>query len=111
MTLSSKHWTLVSVVSAALLLDLAIFGGSYRALGVLFLLVGLWLRFKREPEQMEIRPAVRVIGWIFVCLAAVAIVASALAIASHKIVMTTPWPNSEGHYSEPLPRWAVEWFG
>ncbi len=82
MTLSSKHWTLVSVVSAALLLALAIFGGSYRALGVLFLPLGLWFSLRREPEQAEIRPAIRVLGWIFIGVAAAAIVASVIAISA-----------------------------
>jgi hypothetical protein len=86
MTLSNKHWILVSVVSAALLLALAMFGSSYRALGLLFLPVGLWFSLKREPEQVEIRPAIRMLGWVLVGLAAVAIVASAIAIAiaSHR---------------------------
>ena len=72
----------MSVVSAALLLALAIFGGGYRSLGTLFLPVGLWFSLRREPEQREIRPAIRVLGWMFVGAAAVAIVASVIAIAS-----------------------------
>ena len=82
MTLTNKQWTWVSVVSAALLLALAIFGGGYRSLGTLFLPVGLWFSLRREPEQREIRPAIRVLGWMFVGVAAVAIVASVIAIAS-----------------------------
>ena len=82
MTTTSKHWILVSVVSAALLLALAIFGGGYRALGTLFLPVGLWFSLRREPEQREIRPAIRVLGWIFVGVAALAIVASVIAITA-----------------------------
>jgi hypothetical protein len=82
MTLSSKQWTLVSVVSAALLLALAMFGGSYRALGVLFLPVGLWFSLRHEPEQREVRPAIRVLGWIFIGVAAAAIVASVIAISA-----------------------------
>ncbi|PYK62388.1 MAG: hypothetical protein DME21_06580 [Verrucomicrobia bacterium] len=82
MTLTNKQWTWVSVVSAALLLALAIFGGGYRSLGILFLPVGLWFSLRRQPEQREIRPAIRVLGWMFVGVAAVAIVASVIAIAS-----------------------------
>ena len=84
MTMTSKHWSLVSVVSAALLLALAIFGGGYRAIGILFLPVGLWFSLRHEPEQREIRPVIRVLGWIFICVATVAVVASVVTIASHK---------------------------
>jgi len=84
MTMTTKHWILVSVVSAALLLALAIFGGGYRALGTLFLPVGLWFSLRHEPEQREIRPAIRVLGWIFVGMATVAVVVSVVAIASHR---------------------------
>jgi hypothetical protein len=82
MTMTSKHWTLVSVVSAALLLALALFGGGYRALGILFLPVGLWFNLRHEPEQRETRPAIRVLGWIFVGVATVAVVASVITIAA-----------------------------
>ena len=84
MTLSSRQWTLVSVVSAALLFALAIFGEGYRALGTLFLPVGLCFSLRREPEQAEIRPAVRVFGWIFIGVAAFAIVASVIAVSAGK---------------------------
>ena len=82
MTLTNKQWTWVSVVAAALLLALAIFGGGYRSLGTLFLPIGLWFSLRREPEQREIRPAIRVLGWIFVGVAVVAIVASVIAITA-----------------------------
>jgi hypothetical protein len=84
MTLTNRHWTLVSVVSAALLLALAIFGGGYRALGALFLPVGLWFSLKHEPEQRGIHSAIRVLGWICVGVAIVAVVASVFSIASHR---------------------------
>ena len=82
MTLTNKQWNLVSVVAIALLLTLAIFGGGYRALGTLLAPVGLWLSLKREPEQREIRPAIRVLGWIFVAVAVVAIVRAVIAITT-----------------------------
>lgn len=82
MTLTNKQWTLLSVVSAALLLALALFGGGYRAFGTLFLPVGFWISLRREPEQMKVRPAIQVLGWIFVGVAAVAIVAAVIAIAA-----------------------------
>jgi hypothetical protein len=55
MTVTSKLWTVLSVVSTALLIGLAIFGGGYRALGALVLPLGLWFSLRREPEQKEIR--------------------------------------------------------
>jgi hypothetical protein len=61
---------------------LALFGGGYRALGILFLPVGLWISLRREPEQMKVRPAIQVLGWIFVGVAAIAIVAAVIAIAA-----------------------------
>jgi hypothetical protein len=84
MTMTSKHWTLVSVVSAALLIALVIFGGGYRALGTLFLPLGLWFSLRHEPEQMQIRPAIRVLGWLFVAVAAIAIVGSVVAITRNR---------------------------
>jgi hypothetical protein len=80
MTLTNKQWTLVSIVSAALLLALAIFGGGYRALGILFLPLGFWFSLRHEPEQKQVRQAIRVLGWIFVCVAAVAVIASVVTI-------------------------------
>ncbi len=84
MTWTSKQWALVSVASAALLIALAIFGGGYRTLGTLFLPLGLWFSVRREPEQMQIRPAIRVLGWILIGMAAAAIVASVIAIGTGK---------------------------
>jgi hypothetical protein len=75
---------LVSVISAALLVALAMFGGSYRALGILFLPLGLWFGIKGEQKQTEIRPAIQVLGWIFVGLAAVAVLASLVAIPAEQ---------------------------
>ena len=84
MTLTSKHWLLMSLASAALLIALAVFGGGYRALGTLFLSLGLWFGLRREPEESQTRPAIRLVGWIFVAVAAAAILASAFAIAGGK---------------------------
>ena len=72
----------MSLVSVALLLALAIFGGGYRSLGTLFLPLGLWIGLKHEPEQRQIRPAIRMLGWIFVGVAAIAIIVSVIAIAA-----------------------------
>lgn len=84
MTMTIKHWTLASIIAAALVLALMILGGGYRALGLLLLPVGLWLGLKREPEQAEIRPATRLLGWLFVGLAALAVIAAALAIGASR---------------------------
>ena len=80
--MTHKQWTLASLGLAALLIALAVFGGSYRAGGILLLPLGLWLSLKREPEQKQIRPAIRVLGWVFVGLAIVALVASLIAITT-----------------------------
>jgi hypothetical protein len=64
MTMTNKQWAFVSIVLVAVLIALVIFGGGYRAVGALFLLLGLWLSLRREPEQMRIRPAIRVLGWL-----------------------------------------------
>ena len=74
----------MSVVSAALLIALAIFGGGYRAVGVLFLPLGLWLSLRREPEQREIRPAIRALGWIFIAIAIGAVIGSVIAITASR---------------------------
>jgi len=84
MTLTSKQWTVVSVISAALLFTLMVLGGGYRALGMLFLPVGFWLSLRHEPEQRQVRPAIKVLGWIFVCVAAFALIASVLVILAGK---------------------------
>ena len=35
-----------------------------------------------EPEERQVRPAIRVVGWVFVCIAAVTVVASVIVILS-----------------------------
>lgn len=82
MTMTSKRWALVSLVLAALFLALAVFGGGYRSLGTLFGPVGLWLGLRHEPEQKEVRPAIRLLGWLFVGVAIAAIVASVIGITA-----------------------------
>jgi len=82
--MTNKHWTLVSVVSAALLLALAIFGGGYLALGTLLLPVCLWLSLRHAPEQRETRPAIRFLGWIFVGVAIITVLTSVIVVASRR---------------------------
>jgi apolipoprotein N-acyltransferase len=84
MKLTNRQWTLLSAVAAALLLVLAIFGGDYRSLGIIFMPLCLWVSLKREPKQTGIRPGFRVLGWIFVALAAAAVVGSIIAISAGK---------------------------
>ena len=84
MTLTIRQWTVLSVGSAALLIGLAWFGGGYRSLGVLFLPLGLWLELIKAPDQRQIRPAIRVLGYVFVGVAVVAIMASVFAIAARR---------------------------
>lgn len=78
----SKLSIWLSVIFATLLLALGIFGRSYRPLLCLFLPLGLWFSLKHEPEQRKARPAIRVLGWIFVGIAAVAFIAPVIAIAA-----------------------------
>lgn len=80
MTLTNKQWILVSIVSATLLIALAIFGGGYRAFGVIFLPVGFWFGLRHEPEQKQVRPAIRALGWVFVCVAAAAVIGAVISI-------------------------------
>ena len=86
--MTNNQWTFVNLTLTALLtaflIALVIFGGRYCAVGALFLPLGLWLSLRREPEQMRIRPTIRVLGWVFVTLAVVALVASVIALTAGK---------------------------
>jgi hypothetical protein len=80
MTLSNKQWTLLSTVSVGLAVALAIFGGRYRALCALVLPLCFWLSLRHEPEQKQVRPAIRVLGWIFVCIATFAVIGAVISL-------------------------------
>ena len=80
MTLTNKQWTLLSIASVAVAAAIAIFGGHYRALCSLILPLCVWLSLKHEPEQMKVRPLIRVFGWIFVCLAVFAVIGAVISI-------------------------------
>jgi len=80
MTRRNKRWIFTSLFLPVLLIALTSFGGAYRAVGILFLPVCFWLSLRNEPEQRQIRPWIRVLGWVFVSVAAVAVVASVIAI-------------------------------
>ena len=82
MTLTNKQWTFASLVLIAVLIALARFGAGYRAVGVLFGPLGLWLTLKREPKEGKIRPGIKVLGWLFVGFAVVALVGSVIAITA-----------------------------
>ena len=83
MTLTNKQSNLVILVVLALLLALVIFGGGYYpALGALLGPVGFWFRLRREPEQARIRPGIRLLGWIFVAVAVVAIVGAVIEFST-----------------------------
>ena len=82
MTITNKQRTLISWAIVAVMVGILIFGRGFRAFGIFFIPLGLWLNLKREPEQMQVRPAIRVLGWIFVAAAFVALVAVGIAIAS-----------------------------
>ena len=82
MSMTNKQWAFLGLGVAVLLAALVIFGGRYRAIGILFLPLGLWLSLRREPEQTQIRPGIKVLGWVFVGLAIVALIASVVAITA-----------------------------
>lgn len=80
MSMTNKQWKFATTILIVLLSVLAIFGGRYRVFGVLFAPLGFWLSLRREPEQRQIRPAIRVLGWLLVAFAFVALVGSLTAI-------------------------------
>jgi len=80
MTLSNKQWTLLSIASVGLAVALAIFGGRYRALCVLVLPLCFWLSLRHEAEQKQVRPAIRVLGWVFVSIAVLAVIGAVISI-------------------------------
>ena len=80
MTFTNKQRNLVSAATVLLLLALVIFGDGYRAVGTLFIPVGLWFSLKHEPDQTNVRPAIRVVGWIFLAVGIIAIAGAVLAI-------------------------------
>ena len=80
MTLTNKQWTMLSVVTAALILALAIFGGTYRAVGGVVLLFG-FMSLKHRSEERKVSPIFHVIGWIIVAVVALATIGSIFAIA------------------------------
>lgn len=82
MTMTNKRWIFASLFLSTLLIALTIFGGGYRSIGILFFPVCFWLSLRNEPEQRQMRPWIRVLGWVFVSVAAVAIVASVICIAT-----------------------------
>jgi hypothetical protein len=74
----------MSVVLAALLVAFAIFSRNYRAPGIVLLPLYLWFSLKRDPAQMEIRPGLRVLGWILVGVAVIAIITFATVVVAGK---------------------------
>lgn len=84
MRVTNKQWIVLSLALTAIITMLAIFAGYYRAVGVLLLPLGLWLNLRREPDQMQIRPAIRLIGFVFVTLAFVTIIATVITITASR---------------------------
>jgi len=82
--MTNRQRTLASLVLAVLLAALFAFGGSYRAVLVLFLPFGFWLSVRREPEQMQVRPWIRVLGWVFVGFAVAAFIWAVIALAGRR---------------------------
>jgi hypothetical protein len=82
MTLTDKQRTLISWAIVAVMVGILVFGRGFRAFGVFFLPLGLFLCLKRDREQIQMRPSFKVLGWIFITTAVVTLVAVAFAIAS-----------------------------
>ena len=82
MTMTSRQRAWVSVGLVALLAALIAFGGHYRLLGVLFLPLAMWVGIRREPEQMRIRPWIRVLGWLLVGACVVLLVMAVVSIVA-----------------------------
>ena len=80
MTLTNKQWTLMSIVTVALLILVAILGGVYRLFYIVLFPLCLWLSLRHEPDQKRVRPAIRVLGWIFVCIATLAIIGAVISL-------------------------------
>ena len=82
MTVTNKQWTLATLDLAVLFAALFAFGGHYRGRPILFLPLGLWLSLRREPEQKQIRPWIAALGWVFVGLSVLALIAVVIAVAA-----------------------------
>lgn len=80
MTLTNKQWTFLSVVTVAVLLLVALLGGRYRAFSAVLLPLCLWLSLRYEPDQKQVRPSIRLLGWIFVSVAVVAVIGSIITV-------------------------------
>lgn len=81
-TITNRQRTLASLVFGALLAALLAFGGRYRAVLALFLPLSFWFSLSQEPEQREIRPCIRPLGWLFVGFSIVMIIAVIIAAAA-----------------------------
>ena len=88
MTITDKKWTLINTMIMASLFALIFLGGTYMAIGktlaMLSFSFNFWLCLKHEPDQKQIRPAIKVLGWIFVIVAILASIASLISIFAGK---------------------------
>ena len=80
MTLTNKQWTFVSIVTVALLILVVMLGGVYRLFYVVLFPLCLWLGLRREPDQKQVRPAIRVLGWILICIATLAVIGAFISL-------------------------------
>jgi hypothetical protein len=80
MTLTNKQWTFLSIVTVALLILVVILGGVYRLFYIVLFPLCLWLSLRHEPDQKRVRPGIRVLGWIFVCIATLAVVGAVISL-------------------------------
>ncbi len=84
MSITNKLWTFASLGVALVIATLFLLGGHYSAVLVLFLPLGFWLSLKQEPSQANVRPWIKVLGWLLVGFSLLAIIASAIAFATGK---------------------------
>jgi hypothetical protein len=80
--MTRQHWIIASQLLCMLLIALPTFSGDYRGAGILLFPVCLWLSLRNEPEQRQMRPWIRVLGWVVASVAAVGIVAAFICIAT-----------------------------
>ena len=70
----------MSIVTVALLILVVILGGVYRLFYIVLFPLCLWLSLRHEPDQKRVRPGIRVLGWIFVCIATLAVVGAVISL-------------------------------
>jgi Mn2+/Fe2+ NRAMP family transporter len=85
MSIAHKYWMIAGGIGATcFLVALALLGQYALAISTLSLFVVLGHSLMREPEQLRVRPALQVLGWVLVGLALFAVVASVIVISTER---------------------------